>query len=257
MIKLALIGQHIEHSKSPQLFAAAYHNIQRYSYKRIPATTVGKAMRLFHSIPLHGINVTAPYKRTILNYIDQYSEEVELVGAANVIVRRNDKIVAYNTDVAGVTDAFIQNGVAIYGKKALVFGAGGAGHAAAYALKKGGARVFWTNRTTAGMKNRAQQYKVHCISFGEIAEHIAKMDLIVNTLPPTAGILHTLSLHEAQVVLDADYEYNPLEKIAAAGHARYINGLSWLLWQAVPSFFYFTGIMPDTNAMRRTLLDEN
>ncbi|MDR0668203.1 MAG: hypothetical protein LBF90_06270 [Prevotellaceae bacterium] len=257
MMKFALTGQQIMHSKSPALFAAAYHNHRRYSYELLPATTIGQAMSLFHSLSLLGMNVTAPYKQKVLVYLDKFSKEVEQVGAANVVLRQGGQLVAYNTDVVGVTDAFIQNGVAIQGKTALVLGAGGAGQAATYALKKGGARVFWANRSIAGIKTVAKHYKVDCLPLDDVSKHLAEVNLVVNTLPVMAPALENLPLNETHVVLDADYKHNPLAKLSAERHARYISGLSWLLWQAVPAFFYFTGVMPDVPAMKRVLFPSN
>ncbi|MDR0729576.1 MAG: hypothetical protein LBF19_05600 [Prevotellaceae bacterium] len=263
MIKFALTGFNIQHSKSPALFAAAYHNNRRYSYELLTAANIRNAITSFRTIPLQGMNVTAPFKRKVLLYVDLFSEEVERTGAANVVIRRGNKLIARNTDVLGVTDAFIQNGVSVQGKRAMVLGAGGAGQSAAYALKQGGAHVFWANRTIAGMKQVAQRYKIKHMPLIKAPAHIAQVDLIVNTLPlRTSDILQTLPLNESHVVLDANYEYNPLQQLSAERHARYISGLSWLLWQAVPAFFYFTGVMPDIPAMRKVLFrndetDEN
>ncbi|MDR2361955.1 MAG: hypothetical protein LBD91_04425 [Prevotellaceae bacterium] len=257
MIKFALTGLNILHSKSPRLFAAAYHNSRRYSYELLTTTSIGKAMASFHSIPLQGMNVTAPFKQKVLLYVDLFSEEIEYTGTANVIVRHGDKLLARNTDIIGITDAFIQNGVSVRGKRAIVLGAGGAGLSAVYALKQGGARIFLANRTITGMKQVAQRYKVNYIPLQETPTHVAQADLIVNTLPRTADILRTLPLNESHVVLDADYEHNPLQQLSAERHARYISGLSWLLWQAVPAFFYFTGVMPDIPAMKKVLFQNN
>ena len=256
-MKFALTGQQIMHSKSPALFAAAYHSHRRYSYELLPAATIGQAMSLFHSLSLQGMNVTAPYKQKVLVYLDKFSKEVEQTGAANVVIRQGGQLLAYNTDVAGVTDAFIQNGVAIQGKTALVLGAGGAGQAAAYALKQGGSRVLWANRTIAGVKAVANHYKASYLLLDDVAKCLAEVNLVVNTLPVMTPALENLPLNETHVVLDADYEHNPLAKLTAERHARYISGLSWLLWQAVPAFFYFTGVMPDVPAMKRVLFPNN
>jgi shikimate dehydrogenase len=252
-MKFALTGISIKHSKSPQLFAAAYHHAAGHSYALMPAPSAEEAIRLFRAGGWDGMNVTMPFKNDIVPFTDEQSSEVQAIGAANTIVNRHGKLYACNTDVNGVVDALVRHGVALSGHRALVLGAGGAGQAAAYALSNAGAEVLWANRTTAKTEDLARRYNVKPVSLLYAGREWETCRIMVNTLPGTAGFLRTLRFHKYQTVLDADYADSPLYPQTIAGGADYIDGYAWLLWQAVPAFERFTGQPPDINAMQRVI----
>jgi shikimate dehydrogenase len=289
-MKFALTGISIAHSKSPQLFAAAYPHTSD-SYILMPARSAEEAVQLFRTNGLHGMNVTMPFKKDIVPFTDVQSDEVKAIGAANTIVNRDGKLYAYNTDVNGVADSFIRRNIVLENKKALVLGAGGAGQAAAYALSKAGAEVLWANRTkTKLMESFGELWRVEngerrtesgdkrtvaIASLSTLHSPLSTLhsplsktlhsqfsilnsqfSIIVNTLPAEADFLRTLRFHKHQVVLDADYANSPLYRQATSDGAEYISGYSWLLWQAVPAFELFTGAPPDVEAMRLILNDE-
>jgi shikimate dehydrogenase len=259
-MKFALTGIAIDHSKSPQLFAAAYPHTSD-TYVLMPAQSAKEAIQLFRDNGLHGMNVTMPFKNDIVKFTDVQSDEVKATGAANIIIDRDGKLYAYNTDVNGVLDSFLRRNIVVKNKKALVLGAGGAGQAAAYALSKAGAEVLWANRTVEKLvKNEEWRTEnggkctVVTASLSTI-HSLLSTQIIVNTLPPEADFLRTLRFHKHQVALDADYAHSPLYKQATAGGAEYISGRSWLLWQAVPAFELFTGMPPDIEAMKKNLFN--
>jgi shikimate dehydrogenase len=252
-MNFALTGISIAHSKSPQLFAEAYRHAGNHTYGLLPAPSAAEALRLFRARGLDGMNVTQPFKNEMAALADVQSAEVKITGAANTIVNRNGALYAYNTDVNGVAGSFLQRRIGLKGEKAMVLGAGGAGQAAVYALSNAGAEVCWANRTVAKMLPLAERCPVTPLSFPDAAREWEGCRIIVNTLPPEADFLRTLHFHKHQVVLDADYAASPLCGQARSGGAEYINGLSWLLYQAIPAFELFTGAPPDTDAMKRFL----
>jgi shikimate dehydrogenase len=260
MKKFALTGTYIAHSKSPQLFAAAYpHTTDTYTL--MPAQSAKEAIQLFRANELHGMNVTMPFKNDVVPFTDVQSDEVKAIGAANTIVNRHGKLYAYNTDINGVVDSFLRRNIVLENKKALVLGAGGAGQAAAYALSKAGATVLWTNRTVEKVEASLSTFhsplstRITPLSFPDAVREWEACQIIVNTLPCEADFLRTLRFHKHQVVLDADYAHSPLHEQAIAGGAKYISGRSWLLWQAVPAFELFTGTPPNIEAMKKQLFD--
>ncbi len=253
MKNFALTGSPVNHSKSPQLFAAGYPRSGRYSYGLLPASSAGEAMRLFREKGLAGMNVTAPLKSDILSYADVPSEEARATAAANTILLHNGKLYAYNTDVDGVTGAFEANNVAVKQETAVVLGAGGAGKAAVYALRKAGAKVYWANRTLSKVMAAADAYGALPLPLTAVAACVADSRLVVNTLPAPAECLKGVKLQSKHVVLEADYATRPLYGEALAAGAKYIGGLWWLLYQAIPAYALFTGEQPDMAAMKQYL----
>jgi shikimate dehydrogenase len=201
------------------------------------------------------MNVTAPFKGEIAALVARRSPEVEALGAANVVTRDKDGLVAHNTDPDGVTGALAAAGVEIRDKNCLVLGAGGAGSAAARALQRAGGRVTIANRN--GDKAREVAARLDCAHAaldGEIADRVARAGIIVNALPPGVEIIEKEWLAPRHVVLDAIYHHSYLQERAIAARATYVNGYAWLIHQGIPAYRLFTGKEPDARGMEEALV---
>ena len=86
-----------------------------------------------------GLNVTIPYKKAVMPLLDEISPEAAAIGSVNTIVNRAGKLTGYNTDAFGFTWLLQKSGVDVAGKKALVFGSGGASVTVCHVLKSLGA----------------------------------------------------------------------------------------------------------------------
>ena len=180
MRKFGLIGYPLGHSFSAEYFASKFEreNIVGCEYMLYPIETIDNLPELLDSDnELIGLNVTIPYKREVLRYVDLVHESAREVGAVNVlrIVREGDKrmVIAYNSDIVGVEgslkpylDRQIEN--------ALILGTGGASKAVAFTLKKFGINFRLVFRE--GGENRLK----YELLIGDI---IRGADLIVNTTP--------------------------------------------------------------------------
>ena len=160
MAKFGLIGNPISHSKSPSLFAAAYGG-KCGSYELIEADSCVSAMERFIDGEYRGINVTAPYKEQVLEYVTDPDRASCELGNVNLLLKDenhacNGRIYSYNTDYYGVkntvkellsgeymTDAVVLPEI----KRVTVVGAGGAGKAAALAMADSGYKVCLVNRS--------------------------------------------------------------------------------------------------------------
>lgn len=250
----AITGNPVNHSKSPALFRAAYQALPDMEYILLPADTANEAIRLFKTQNILGINVTAPFKTDILQYVNKQSNEVEIIGAANTIVKQNNGLLtAYNTDYLGVLGAFAEFNITLKNKRCLILGVGGAGKAAAYALINAGGCVLIANRTLSNAESFAEKIGARAIALSDIKNEIAGYDIIVNTLYPSIDCIDKESLQARQVVMDASYIGSPLLSKAKQQGCVCIDGRYWVLHQAVPAFELFTGIKPDIEAMRKVV----
>ncbi len=247
MKSFALTGHPIAHSKNPCLFAAAYHG--KYAYELLPAGTAEDAMRLFKDNALEGMNVTMPLKAAIIPFMDELDDTVRLLNAANVVVKRNGKLKAYNTDVCGVSGALEAAGVELYELPCLVLGGGGAARAAVAALYKAGAHITVANRTMSKAEDIAGLFDAHVVALEKALQHTSVYNVIVNTTPAGSAIADRLQLGAGQTVLDADYANQPLKEVTLQAGAFYVDGTQWLLHQAFPAYRLFTGEEPDIPAM--------
>jgi len=251
MKRFALTGISIAHSRSPQLFEAAYHG--KYAYELMQASTAEEALRLYEEKGLSGMNITMPFKESIIPYIDVLDEDVEITGAANIVLRRNNCWEAHNSDIYGVINPLRDAGINLLGADCLVLGWGGAGRAAALGLIKAGARVTVANRTIAKVETMSIFYSVEVLPLDKVLKQTEKYTVVVNALPVVPGLAERIRLYPHQVVLEADYTCGILREVARIAGTRYLSGLQWLLHQAIPAFRLFTGEEPDIAAMQLTM----
>ena len=116
-----LLGEHLPHSFSPQIHNALGNNdyhLFEISPEKLETFLVDRNFK--------GINVTIPYKKSVIPYLDAISPEAEKIGAVNTITVRDGKLYGYNTDYFGFKYMVEKSGIVIKDKKALVLGSGGA-----------------------------------------------------------------------------------------------------------------------------------
>lgn len=268
MAKCGLIGNPISHSKSPALFAAAY-GTGKHSYSLIEAPTCKEAMEIFAAEGFTGINVTSPFKDEVMEYISLPDRISSLLGSANTIISTNGKLASYNTDYYGVRntlEAFLRKTATVSndmatdpasecilnswlekGEKhtAIVVGAGGAGKAAALAVKDMGMEVYFANRSSHAAKPFAEKIGAEYIPLDNIPLLLPKADIMVYNLSMEIDSLKEISL-EGKIAFEANYAHPNLNN---KGAKIYIDGRYWLYNQAIPAFKLFTGEEPCTTAM--------
>lgn len=265
MAKCGLIGNPISHSKSPALFKAAYGE-RPHTYTLIEAPGCREAMERFTGEGFTGINVTSPFKDEVMQYISFPDSISSTLGSANTIILREGKLHSYNTDYYGVRNTLEEflakcpgggtahggttGGTASActgeGLTAIVVGAGGAGKAAALAVKDMGMQVFFANRSSHAAAPFAENIGAEYIPLEKIPLVLPQADIIVYNLSMEIEPLRGVSL-EGKIVFEANYAH---PNLSSSGAASYIDGRYWLYNQAVPAFRLFTGEEPFTPAMK-------
>ena len=130
MLRCGLLGETLGHSYSPMI----HHALGEYDYRlfEIPKEDLDAFLR---SDCWDGLNVTIPYKRDVMAFLDSVSPEAEAIGAVNCIRRTADgRLAGHNTDVIGLRAALNELLGAAQPGQALVLGTGGASQAVQYAL---------------------------------------------------------------------------------------------------------------------------
>ncbi|MBS1585330.1 MAG: shikimate dehydrogenase [Bacteroidetes bacterium] len=130
-----LIGYPLGHSFSPEYFAKKFADLHIDArYELYPLASISELESLLHSQPLKGLNVTIPYKKQVIPYLDKLDEVAERVGAVNTISFRDGIKTGYNTDVIGFAQSLVPL-LKQQHREALVLGTGGASKAVAYVLE--------------------------------------------------------------------------------------------------------------------------
>ena len=272
--KLCVIGDPVEHSKSPLLQNAMIEALglpYTYGAVRVARGETAAWLRRAKEEGYAGFNATMPHKVDLIPLMDELGEDARRFGAVNTVCLRPDgSAVGHNTDGRGFLRALLDLGVEPKGKTVCLLGAGGAAKAVALKLAEEGARqILVCNRTAekaaALCASEPSVMAPRGFSRLELTEAAEESDLVVNCtslgMTGTAGRFEDLSflsaLREGGAVFDLIYspaETALLREARRLGH-RAANGLGMLLYQAVYALEHFTGEHIDDAAMGRLLKD--
>jgi len=139
MKKYLVIGNPIEHSLSPKLhnYWIKKNNIDAvYDKKQLNETDIERIISEVKDCKIDGINVTVPFKKSVIPFIDELSFEANKAQSVNTIYKKNNKIVGHNTDTSGFELAIKKINYDVKGKKVFILGAGGVVPSIILALKK-------------------------------------------------------------------------------------------------------------------------
>lgn len=230
-MKCGLLGRTLGHSYSPQI----HHDLGDYSYELFEKEPDQLEDFLKHG-DFTGLNVTIPYKKTVIPFLDELSPTARKMGCVNTILRRADgSLYGHNSDFFGFQSLVKHSGIAVAGRKALVLGSGGASNTAVKALEELGAMPIVISRSG---ENNYENLHLH-----------KDASIIVNATPvgmyPNTGIspLDLSLFPHLEGVLDV--VYNPARTKLLLDAERFgipnENGLWMLVAQAKESAEVFTG----------------
>ncbi len=230
-MRCGLLGRKLGHSYSPQI----HRQLGNYAYTLFEKEPQ-ELEEFLKSGDFTGLNVTIPYKKDVIPFLDELSPVAKRLGAVNTIVRREDgSLIGHNTDYFGFRYLVNRSGLDVGGKKVLVLGSGGASNTAVAVLQALGANVVIISRSGEN-------------HYGNLTLH-SDAAVIVNTTPvgmyPNTGVspLDLGVFPRLEGVLDV--VYNPAKpKILLDAEARGLvamNGLGMLVAQAKQSAEWFTG----------------
>lgn len=235
-LRLGLIGKDVSKSKSEEMHRFILTELgvlceyERFSVSQEDFDSVMR--RLMGDFD--GFNVTIPYKRDVMGYLDEVVGDALDFGAVNTVITQT--ATGYNTDGLGFMQMLDEAGVAVSGKKALVLGGGGAGRSTAVALKKAGASVFMYQR-------RKEKLQETCAELGIYAAESANQggfDIVINCtgvgMHESVGLspVEDRAFNGAAAAIDLIYEPQESEFLrqAKALGIQTVNGDAMLFYQA-------------------------
>ncbi|MYA69403.1 shikimate dehydrogenase [Candidatus Poribacteria bacterium] len=271
---VGVIGDPVEHSRSPQMHNAAFAKAG-LDYVYVPfhvrPNDLAAAIAGFKAINVVGINVTLPHKQAVISHLTSISREAELIGAVNTLTFTDEGIHGDNTDAPGVLRALAENenmSVPV-GENVVVLGAGGAARAVVVALALAGvASMTIANRTVERAVALAEEMRQKTgismqglgLADAQLPVAVRESMLLINTATVSMDATHPLLisadwLQPNTIVYDIVYTppVTPLMRAAAARGCETLGGIGMLVHQGAIAFEKWTGIAPCTETMREAL----
>lgn len=247
-----LVGRKLGHSYSPQIHRqigeAAGRTYDYLLFEKEPE----ELEAFIKGGEWEGLNVTVPYKEAVIPFLDELSEEAAAVGAVNTIVRKDGRLIGYNTDYYGFMHTLDANHVHVGGAKCLVLGSGGASKAVCAVLRDMGAgRVVVMSR-------RGE------VTYDDLADH-KDADILVNATPvgmyPDTEKSPVYPGTFTRLKWVVDLIYNPLRTNllcqAKKSFMEPVSGLQMLASQAVYSYMLFTDrVVEDIDKITEEIADK-
>ena len=264
MNKYLVVGNPISHSLSPRLhnYWLKQNNIDAiYDKIRLEEDGIKQIIQDLKKQKIAGCNVTVPFKKKVIPFLDSLSPEAEKTQSVNTIVFEKGNLIGYNTDIIGFDKAIKTLNFNMKDKKILILGAGGVVPSIVFALKEMNvSEISISNRTKQKAENLKILFKnLNIVEWGNLSE----FDVVINAT--------SLGLNKEKINLDFsnvgknklffDVIYNPketnfLKKGKELGNISE-NGKLMFVFQAYESFKLWHGIEPEINQDILKLLDHD
>lgn len=277
MIKLAVIGDPVEHSLSPVIHSAVMERLgMEYEYYRVKVEKGGLA-RFLERVKrenITGFNLTMPHKSDIIPFLDEIDAEAKVYNSVNTVKYEDGKLYGYSTDADGYKLALSEAGYSFECKNVLILGAGGvSGTIVSKAAREGAASIVVLNRTlekAEAVIKCAEGSSAKCradIMTDENMRHFAKeTDILINATPlgmtgvsadyKDLGFLEELP--KASLVSDLIYSPKQTSFLKSADELglNTINGFGMLIYQALISDEIYLGQKLDLPELK-VYIEEN
>ncbi len=253
--------ERVFNSKSPEMFTTVFQRVGiRGVYVPFMSRPeqIAEAVASIRALNIAGANITVPHKESVIPHVDILSEGAKIIGAVNTIAWDGEILKGYNTNAIGFMDTLEEIKWEVPGKRALVFGSGGAARAVVFILNWLRAEaVYIAARNEISAHEMTDHLGGEAISFEDVSAAPVDVDLIINATsisaedesPEFAALVSELQLESCDLLLDLNYgrEINIWEQKAAVNGVRYMDGLRTLAYQARRTFALWTGVQVEPN----------
>ena len=263
MKKFLVIGNPIDHSLSPRLhnYWIKKNNIDAiYEKQKLEQSDLKNLIFQVQEKKIQGINVTVPFKKSVIPYLDELTLEAKKTQSVNTIYLKNNKILGHNTDIGGFETSINKSNIDLTNKKVLILGAGGVVSSIIYALEKMNvSKITLSNRTKEKAENLKNTFKeINIIEWGKLSD----FDMIINATSVGLKKDDEFNFNFSQINKNKffyDVIYNPIEtnflrKGKNLGNIT-INGKLMFVYQAFLAFKIWHNLKPNVDEEVLKLLD--
>ena len=263
MKKFLVIGNPIEHSLSPELHNYWIKNSSIdaiYEKQKLNEDQLEQYISKVRDKKIDGINVTVPFKKTIIPYLDELRVEAKSTQSVNTIYQKNNKVVGHSTDIFGFRSSIEKTKYDFKNKEVLILGAGGVVPSIIFSLiKMKVSKIKISNRTKEKAENLKKIFKdIEVLKWGQISN----FDMIINATSLGLKKEDSLNLDFSSISKNKffyDVIYNPSEtnflKVGRELGNKTLNGKLMFIHQAISAFKIWHEKTPEIDENVIKLLD--
>ena len=263
MKKYLVIGNPIDHSLSPELHSYWFkkNNIDAiYEKKKLDYENIKEIIIDIRNNKINGINVTVPFKKYVIPFLDDLSEEASITQSVNTILLENDKIKGYNTDIAGFHLSLKKTKYDLKNKRVFILGSGGVVPSIIFSLEKSGiSKITLSNRTKYKADHLKKTFpKLNIVEWGIVPE----FDIVINATSLGLNKNDKINLKFSNINQDKffyDVIYNPKEtnflKTGKKLGCQVSNGKMMFVYQAFEAFKLWHNVKPEIDEKLKKFLD--
>jgi shikimate dehydrogenase len=255
MKKFLVIGNPIEHSLSPTLhnYWIKNNGIDAiYEKQKLNKSELEQIIENIKKEKINGVNVTVPFKKIIIPFLDELSVEAEKTQSVNTLYLKNKKVIGHNTDIIGFETSIEKSKYDVVNKNVLILGAGGVVPSIIFALNKMKvSKITISNRTKEKAQNLKKNFKnIELMEWGEVPN----FDMIINATSIGLKENDKIKLNFSSISGNKffyDVIYNPSEtnflKIGKKLGNKTLNGKLMFIYQGLAAFNIWHGLKPDVD----------
>lgn len=262
---IGFFGSTYKTSKMYAMYNAAIKALGlNFIYVPFVVNDLEKAVAGVKHLGIAAIGVTIPYKIEVMKYLDEIDLDAQRIGAVNVIVNQDGKLIGGNTDGQGALNALEEKTNVAHQNIALL-GAGGAARAIAFSLADAGSRMTILNRTQEKARELALAVgqNTRYGGFDSLADTLEASQILINTTPvgmantPHEGrsLVPDNLLRSDMTVMEIVSKPRETKLVQAAGlkGCTIVYGYRMLLWQGVHKFKLYTNVEPPIEVMEKAM----
>ena len=259
-MRVGLIGNPVEHSRSPKMQNAAFAALGMdhvYELWHTEDHEVAARVASIRNDDIAGANVTVPHKQAVMEHLDEISETARRIGAVNTIIPDGNRLVGDNTDGYGFAASIREKYPDFSPETAVVLGAGGASRAVIVAMQQAGARVVIANRTRSKADALAVELEAEAIDWTDLGRTLPFANVLINATSlgwhdeMVLGDETIAALPAGALAADLTYRDTPFLQSAAAHGILTLDGAGMLIHQGVRAFELWFGVTPPVDVMTK------
>jgi len=253
LLVTGIIGYPLKTTFSPPMHNAAFKKLGidgLYVQLPVKEKKLKEAVYGMLALGFRGFNVTIPYKKKIMKYLDEISKEAISIDAVNTVLIEENKLTGFNTDTYGFEESLNTYKINLTNKNIMLIGAGGVAYACSYIINnKNPSRFIITDIIEEKAKKLAKIYKADTISLQKVESLTAESDIILNATPVDLKGRILPRMKEGSVYYDINYKFKSKEQKGV----KVVNGSLMLILQGARAFTIWTGEDAPVEVMKKAI----